>query len=178
MLLIKAREQALDDPLWDEWIAVNGPTATPGAVAFTQYAKRKGVQIFYVSNRDQGENTQKYGVANLKKAGIAFADNAHVTMQRDTSNKEPAQQAIAARYEIIAYLGDNLNDFSRKYYVVGVGERRRLAAQDADEYGGKRIIFPNNTDGHWMRAIFGESEPADTPAYRAKMLDAAMGLVP
>ncbi len=177
-LLIEARKQALDDPLWDEWIAGNGPTATPGAVAFTQYAKRKGVQIFYVSNRDQGENTQKYGVANLRKVGMAFADDAHVTMQRDTSNKEPAQQAIAARYEIIAYLGDNLNDFSRRYYVTGVEERRRLATQDADTYGHSRILFPNNTDGHWMRAIFGDSEPLDTPEYRARMLAAAKGLVP
>lgn len=137
------------------------------------------MQIFYVSNRDQGENTQKYGVANLRHVGMAFADDVHVTMQRDTSDKEPAQRAIAERYEIIAYLGDNLNDFSRRYYYAdGVKERRKWATEDADQYGRKRIVFPNNTDGHWMRAIFGESEPADTAAYRAKMLQAAKGLVP
>lgn len=177
-LLIAAGKQAFDDALWDDWVRANGPVATPGAVAFTKYAKRKGVEIFYVSSRDQGEDTQAIGVANLRATGLAYADNAHVTMLRESSNKEPAQQAIAAKYEIVAYLGDNLNDFRRRYYVTGVAERRRLAAQDADEFGRRSIVFPNNTDGHWMRAIFGDSEPPDTAAYRALMLDAAKGLVP
>lgn len=26
-------------------------------------------------------------------------------------------------------------------------------------YGAKFVIFPNPTDGHWVRAIFGEHEP-------------------
>ncbi len=177
-MLISAGKQAFDDALWDEWVAANGPTPTPGAVAFTQYARRRGVPIFYVSSRDQGEDTQKIGVANLKAAGLAYADDAHVIMLRDSSNKEPAQQAIAAKYEIVAYLGDNLNDFARKYYVTTVGERRRLANEDAADYGRNRILFPNNTDGHWMRAIFGDSEPPDTPEYRARMLQAAQGLAP
>lgn len=70
-------------------MAANGPTATPGAVDFTHYARRRGVQLFR-SSRDQGPNTQQYGIANLK-AGLAFADDAHVTIIRDSSNKEPAQ---------------------------------------------------------------------------------------
>ena len=94
------------------------------------------------------------------------------------AEKYPEIAAKPMSLEIIAYLGDNLNDFSRRYYVTGVEERRRLATQDADTYGHSRILFPNNTDGHWMRAIFGDSEPLDTPEYRARMLAAAKGLVP
>src|SRR5947199_580255 len=120
--LIAAGKQAFDDPMWDAWVRANGPTPTPGAVEFTQYAKSKGVEIFYVSSRDQGPDTQALGVANLQHAGLAFADDAHVTMLRDSSNKEPTQQAIAAKYQVIAYLGDNLNDFRRKYYVKSVAE--------------------------------------------------------
>ncbi len=41
-------------------------------------------------------------------------------------------------------------------------------AEDADLYGVKYVIFPNPTDGHWVKAIFGESEPAPTDANRAK----------
>lgn len=176
--LIAAGKQAFDDDMWDNWVRENGPTATPGAVEFTQYARCKGVEVFYVSSRDQGPDTQRLGVANLAHAGLAFANNAHVTMLRESSDKEPAQQAIAAKYDVIAYLGDNLNDFRRRYYVKSVAERRALAAEDAAEFGRRFILFPNNTDGHWMRAIFGDSEPADTPAYRARMLAAAEGLVP
>lgn len=175
--LLAAGEQAFDDPMWDEWVAGNGPTATPGAVEFTHYAKRRGVQIFYVSSRDQGENTHKYGIANLRHAGLAFADDAHVTILRDSSNKEPAQQAIAAKYDVIAYLGDNLNDFRRRYYVNSVTERRKLAMEDAGHFGKDYILFPNNTDGHWLKAIFGDSEPPDSPEYRRRMLLAALGKV-
>ncbi|MFT4216609.1 MAG: HAD family acid phosphatase [Micropruina sp.] len=176
-LLLAAGKQAFDDALWDEWVAANGPTATPGAVDFTHYAKRRGVEVFYVSSRDQGEDTQKLGVANLKHAGLAFADDAHVTMLRESSNKEPTQQAIAAKYDVIAYLGDNLNDFRRRYYVNSVTERKKLAMEDAEHFGTDYILFPNNTDGHWLKAIFGDSEPADSAEYRATMLQAALGKV-
>lgn len=173
--LIAAGKQAFDDPMWDDWVRANGPTATPGAAEFTHYAKRKGVPIFYISSRDQGPDTQQIGVANLRHAGLAYADDAHVTMLRESSNKEPAQQAVAAKYDVIAYLGDNLNDFRRVYYVNSVRERKALAMADAKHFGSDYILFPNNTDGHWLKAIFGDSEPADTPEYRKRMLEAAKG---
>jgi 5'-nucleotidase (lipoprotein e(P4) family) len=177
-MLIAAGKQAFDDAMWDDWVRANGPTATPGAVEFTRYAESRGVEIFYVSSRDQGENTQALGVGNLKHVGLAFADDAHATFFRGSSNKEAAQQAIAANYQVIAYLGDNLNDFRRKYYSTSVAQRKALANEDVEEFGRNFILFPNNTDGHWMRAIFGDSEPPDTAAYRARMLEAAKGLVP
>lgn len=176
-MLIAAGKQAFDDELWDAWVRDNGPEATPGAVEFTRYAESRGVEIFYVSQRDQGPDTQAIGVANLQHAGLAYADDAHAIFQRESSNKEPAQQAIAEKYQVIAYLGDNLNDFRRRYYVKSVEERRSLATQDAERLGRDFILFPNNTDGHWLRAIFGTSEPADSPEYRARMLLAAQGKV-
>jgi len=175
--LIGAGKQAFDDAMWDEWVRENGPTPTPGAVEFTRYAESRGVEVFYVSQRDQGQDTQQLGVANLQHAGLAFADDEHAVFQRESSNKEAAQQAIAEEYEVVAYLGDNLNDFRRRYYVKSVVERRTLANEDAEHFGRDFILFPNNTDGHWVRAIFGESEPADTPEYRARMLLAAQNLV-
>jgi len=36
-------------------------------------------------------------------------------------------------------------------------------------------VFPNPTDGHWIRAIFGESEPAPTDMNRRILRDAALG---
>ncbi|RVU27948.1 acid phosphatase [Streptomyces antnestii] len=175
--LVSAGKQAFDDDMWDAWVRENGPTATPGAVEFTHYAQSKGVEVFYVSSRDQGPDTQELGIANLRHVGLAFADDAHVNMLRESSNKEPAQQAVAAGHDVIAYLGDNLNDFRRRYYVTSVAQRKALATEDAEHFGRDFILFPNNTDGHWIRAVFGESEPADTPAYRARMLQAAEGLV-
>ena len=97
---------------------------------------------------------------------MPFADAEHVTILRDSSNKEPAQKAIAAQYDVLLMLGDNLNDFQRRYYVDDVMQRNRLLDEDRKAFGEVRDL-PQSTDGHWMKAIFGESEPADTPANRA-----------
>ncbi|MNC73958.1 hypothetical protein D3C75_1252410 [compost metagenome] len=40
--------------------------------------------------------------------------------------------------------------------------------EDKEQFGRKFIIFPNPTDGHWLKAIFGDSEPPATPENRAK----------
>ena len=56
-------------------------------------------------------------------------------------------------------LGDNLNDYKRDYYVKDVDERFDIMSNDRDHYGDKFIILPNPTDGHWVRAMFGTSEP-------------------
>jgi 5'-nucleotidase (lipoprotein e(P4) family) len=173
--VIGSGRQAFDDGLWDDWVENNGPTAAPGAVEFLDYATSHGVEVFYISSRDQGENTQKYAIANLAAAGLPFADPSHVTMLRDSSDKEPAQRAVEQRFSVPVMLGDNLNDFKRVYYGTSVSERRKLAQQDAAEFGRRFIVFPNPTDGHWVHAIFGESEPADTPDYHRTLRNAAQG---
>ena len=75
-------------------------------------------------------------------------------MLTDSSNKEPRQKELAEKYTPVVYLGDNLNDFQRKYYIKG-DVPGRLAAMEADreEFGRRFILFPNPTDGHWMAAI-------------------------
>lgn len=45
--------------------------------------------------------------------------------------------------------------------------------REKEELGKRFITLPNATDGHWIRAIFGESEPAATPENRQILLDAA-----
>lgn len=173
--LVGAGKQSFDDEIWDEWVERNGPTATPGSVDFLNYAQSRGVQVFYVSSRDQGDDTQKFAVSNLAAVGLPFADDEHVTALRESSDKEPAQKSIEERFDVPVMLGDNLNDFKRIYYVKSVDERRDLANQDAAEFGRRFVLFPNPTDGHWLRAIFGDSEPPDTPEYRTGLRSAAEG---
>ena len=44
--------------------------------------------------------------------------------------------------------------------------------RDKEELGNRFIILPKATDGHWVRAIFGESEPAATAENRQILLEA------
>ena len=173
--LIANGEQAFNDPVWDAYIPTNQLIAAPGAKEFLDYCKSKDVEVFYVTSRDQGEGTYEMALENLKFLGFPYADRKHLTVLVDTSNKETRQQEIAKTYTPVVYLGDSLNDFQRNYYVKDVAERAALLDADKDLYGMKYVIMPNPTDGHWIRAIFGESEPADTPENRATWFVAATG---
>ena len=157
--LIANDKEFFEDPIWDEWVADNKFTVMPGALEFLNYCKANNVEVFYVTNRDQGDPTYELATMNLKSAGFPFIDEKHLIVQRDTSNKETPQKKIMEDYDVVVMLGDNLNDFQRKYYTKDVDERLKLMEEDKALYGTKFIVFPNPTDGHWMRAIFGDSEP-------------------
>lgn len=171
--LINNNMDFFNDEIWDKWVPKNEFTAAPGAKAFLDFCKANNVEVFYVSSRNQGEKTTEFGIENLKHLGFPNADVEHATFQRETSNKEPKQQEIAEKYQIVVMLGDNLNDYKRKYYVKDIDERTRLMTEDAADFGDKFILFPNPTDGHWMKAIFGTSEPAPSAENRSTFKKAA-----
>ena len=58
--MIATKHDAFDDPMWDEPIKQDKLTTAPGAVDFLNYCKSKGVEVFYVTSRDQGEGTYGY----------------------------------------------------------------------------------------------------------------------
>jgi 5'-nucleotidase (lipoprotein e(P4) family) len=155
-------EQLFNDARWDIWVKKNRVRATPGALQFLNFCRDSGVEVFYITQRDQGPETMAFALANIKTAGLPFADEDHVTVLRDDSNKQPRQREIADTRDVVVYLGDNLNDFSRDYYLSHWEARRERLAEDRVELGRRFVLFPNPTDGHWVRAIFGESEPPAT----------------
>jgi 5'-nucleotidase (lipoprotein e(P4) family) len=172
--LIESGQDFFDDTLWDDWIPKYEMTAAPGALDFLKFCEANGVEVFYVTNRDQGEDTYKLALESIKLLNFPYADDDHLTVQIETSNKETRQKEIAEKYDVVCYLGDNLNDFKRAYYVKDVNERIALMENDKDLFGDKFILFPNPTDGHWIRAIFGESEPPANDENRKKFEEAAM----
>ena len=171
--LINRNMDFFDDPIWDEWIPKNQMMLAPGAREFFDFCATNGVEVFYVTSRDQGDKTFDYAMDHLRIAKLPNVDNKHVTVLRDTSNKQNRQDEIAKTHDIVVFLGDSLNDFRRKYYTKDVDERINLMESDRNEYGRRYIVFPNPTDGHWMRAIFGDSEPPPTDANRETFKKAA-----
>jgi 5'-nucleotidase (lipoprotein e(P4) family) len=171
--LITQGQDFFDDASWDRWIEENRAVASPGALEFLNFCVSNSVEIFYVTNRDQGETTVQLAIENLNAVGFPLVDTEHLRVLRESSNKELVQQQIREDYEVIALLGDNLNDFARRYYSTDVDQRISLMEQDKDRYGRDYILFPNPTDGHWIRAIFGESEPAGSDENRGILKDAA-----
>ncbi|GLT19164.1 5'-nucleotidase, lipoprotein e(P4) family [Vibrio zhanjiangensis] len=172
--LIQNNKDFFEDPLWDEWIPTNGMIPSPGSKDFLEYAKRNNIDIFYVTSRNQGEPTWDLAKQNILAMGFPLKDDSHLTVLTDTSNKETRQNEILKDYNVVVFLGDNLNDFRRKYYIKGdVDGRIAKMEEDKDLFGSKYILFPNPTDGHWLAAIFGESEPEASQKNREVLLKAA-----
>lgn len=171
--LISQGQDFFDDAIWDSWVPENRAVASPGALEFLEFCQNNGVEVFYVTNRDQGEATNRLALENLSAVGFPFVDNQHLRVLRGSSNKEGVQQQIGEQYEVVVLLGDNLNDFARKYYSTDVEQRLDLMEQDKNRYGQDYILFPNPTDGHWIRAIFGDSEPPASDENRSVLKEAA-----
>lgn len=171
--LINEGRDFFDDAIWDEWLPNNLITAVPGSIDFFNYCKRQGVEVFYVTNRNQGERTFEYALAHLQHLNFPIDSEDTLFVFRESSDKSPARKKIEETHEIALMLGDNLNDYRRDYYVKDVDERRALMERDRDDWGTKFILVPNPTDGHWVRAIFGDSEPAPTNENRQILKDAA-----
>ncbi len=165
--LISTNKEFFEDRAWDEWVRTNDAEASPGAIEFLKFCAENSVEVFYVTNRDQGEQTKNILMTTLKKLRFPYVDEEHVFVLRTTSNKEPVRKKISEQYRVVAYLGDNLNDFDRSYYFDDVWRRKDQLTSDVEKFGTRFILFPNPTDGHWLRAIFGVSEPEPTPENKA-----------
>lgn len=174
--LVAQNKDFFDDAIWDRWLPKNLVTAAPGAHEFFSYCETRGVEVFYVTSRDQGDRTFEYALQQLKFLEMPFADEEHLHVFRESSDKTPARNEISSKFDIALMLGDNLNDFKRDYYVKDVDQRLALMERDRADWGSRFILLPNPTDGHWVRAIFGDSEPLPTEANRRILKNAAMRL--
>jgi 5'-nucleotidase (lipoprotein e(P4) family) len=137
---------------WKEWSKLSSAGAVPGAVEFLNTCKEKGIQVFYISNRDTGEVEST--VKNMAKLNMPYADAAHMLFLSNTSSKETRRQKVLEKYKIIMLMGDNLNDFTTAFEKSTIAVRRDEADKLKDEWGRKYIILPNSTYGEWENALF------------------------
>jgi acid phosphatase len=148
---------------WDRWVKEERATAVPGAREFTDYAAKKGVTVFYVTNRTANleESTRK----NLAAAGFPLAATIDTVLVRgerpewSSSSKGPRRAFIAASFRILLLVGDDLADF-----VVDASgtpdERRQKTEPYANWWGRRWIMLSNPTYGSWERAIVGAEKDA------------------
>ena len=101
-------------PSWEAWVLQAEAKAIAGAPAFLKYAAKRGVQIFYVSNR--GAREEAATRQNLKRLGLPLQTNGdHVLMNGEqptwTSDKTSRRAFVAASHRVLLLVGDDLNDF-------------------------------------------------------------------
>lgn len=137
---------------WKDWTNRSAATGVPGAADFLNEAHRKGVSVFYISNRDTTEIAST--MLNLQKLGLPDADKAHMLFLANTSSKEARRQLVMGRYKVVMLLGDNLGDFTAVFDKHTTEERRAEADKARAEWGKKFIVLPNSIYGEWENAIY------------------------
>ena len=141
----------LDEPYsklrWMEWVKKKKAKAIPGSLDFFNYAKSKGIEIFYISNRSV--NQKKETIENLKTVGFPFADETHVLLKDITSEKETRRLQVTKSYEIIQLIGDNLSDFSMVFDNRSTADRNKSVDSLKAAFGKRFIVLPNPMYGDW-----------------------------
>jgi 5'-nucleotidase (lipoprotein e(P4) family) len=136
---------------WNKWMDAAEAKAVPGALEFLNYASKKGVEIFYITNRRivGYKGTQK----NLEQLGFPIVDKKHLLLRTDTSNKQPRRDLVEKSYNIVFLMGDNLNDFLNVFAEKSTEERFAETDKLKEEWGKKFIVLPNPMYGEWASAV-------------------------
>lgn len=155
-------DQTYTSEEWDNWVQQKNAKAVPGAAKFLNYAKSKGVEIFYISNRDHGQENAT--IANMKKVNFPYADKAHLLFKKETSSKKNRFEEVQQNFNVILFMGDNLSDFSSKFRTPSTDKRNALADYLKEQFGKKFIVLPNPMYGDWeTKGIFkGEYDWSET----------------
>lgn len=140
-----------DSNAWYEWSSKVIADTVPGAPAFLKYAASKGIEIFYVTNREERE--RNCTIANLKKYNLPNADSSHLLLKSTTSSKEARRMLIANNHEIMMFLGDNLGDFSKIFDKKNPNEREANVNASLADWGSKFIVLPNPNYGDWEGSL-------------------------
>lgn len=138
---------------FNKWIQKADAKAIPGAKEFTDYAKSKGIEVFYVSNRKEDIHLDAT-IKNMKKLGFVNSDKEHILLKTNDSDKAPRWNKIEEKYNLAMYCGDNLGDFPTGYYNKSNEERNKIVKEQSKYFGSKYIVLPNPVYGDFENAIY------------------------
>ncbi len=151
---------------WKEWIDEANAMAVPGVVEFLQWVNKKGIAIYYISNRKiKGHDAT---VNNLKKLGIFFGED-KILLREKSSDKTPRRKEVMKTHRIVALFGDNLGDFSGLYDNKSIEERFAVVDKDKKEFGSHFIVLPNPMYGAWEGAVYND-DYSKTNAEKTEMM--------
>lgn len=137
---------------WEEWCNAADADAVPGALDFALFVQKLGIEVFYVSNRPA--SVTRSTIYNMGKLGFPNADNDHVFLMENTSDKNPRIDLIKSKgFETVLYAGDNLDDFDSSIRKKNNQARRAFSGQKRDVFGALWIVLPNPVYGTFEAVI-------------------------
>ncbi|SFS24571.1 5'-nucleotidase, lipoprotein e(P4) family [Pseudomonas sp. NFACC42-2] len=148
---------------WNTWVDQAKAQALPGAVAFLQAAKQKGIQVYYLTNREHSQVAAT--VANLRLRGFPVESNQQVlAASTPTGHCESAgygkncrRQWVASQARVLLMAGDSLGDFVQAERNTLEAQRKAVAPY-VNWLGQRWFLLPNPTYGNWYSAPYGDDE--------------------
>ena len=126
----------------------------PGAREFIEYARGRGIAVFFVSNRtaEVKEATRQ----NLSQAlGYPVPQNQLMLKEERpewTDAKTARRAAIAQTHRVLLLIGDDFNDFFRLQSLPSE-QRNAIGQQYRRRWGRSWILLPNPVYGTWERSL-------------------------
>jgi len=138
---------------WLNWTSKAEADTVPGAPSFLKYEAKKGIAVYYITNRSEAERAST--LKNLQKYGFPNADDAHLFLKTtSSSSKEDRRQLVLKTHEVIMLLGDNLGDFSALFDGKTVDERLANTNAEVNKFGNQFIVLPNANYGDWENSLY------------------------
>ena len=158
-----------DQSRWERWekTGASAVVATPGMIELARVAAASGVTLVFNSNRMAANAAQTE--AALTGAGLGPVEHLrNLWLQGDAgpgSAKDLRRAAIAAKYCVIAMVGDQLGDFSDLFNAPGLdpAARRALAQGRAIKvmWGHGWFVLPNPVYGSGLKGDLDAVFPRD-----------------
>ena len=148
-----------DQEEWFRWVDESAAKPIAGAAEFLAYLRSRDVTPFYITNRLAREEAATRRNLQRLNYPLVTDDNLFTRGEREewkSSDKGPRRDWIAARYRVLAVIGDDLNDFANAH-DASIGARDAIVQQHSADWGTRWFILPNPMYGSWERAIIGTS---------------------
>ncbi|MFT3948738.1 MAG: 5'-nucleotidase, lipoprotein e(P4) family [Agriterribacter sp.] len=146
------KNEEYSDSSWIAWTKRVDCDTVPGGLSFFQYAKSKGVSVFYITNRLEEERPQT--LKELQRWNFPDATNDHLILKTAGSGKGPRRDKVSENYEIVMLFGDNLSDFSSVFDKQPTETRNALTRSNAGLFGSRFIVLPNTMYGDWENMLY------------------------
>ena len=139
----------------------------PGAKSFIAAAERRGVTVLYLSNRlEQYRNSTLRVLSRLKLNTGRIEQRLFLKSKDSSSEKTTRREQIAAQYNVLMLLGDNLRDFNETFvapkfgkddgievHQKAIADRHRRVDEASCHWGVDWFVLPNPSYGEWEKMI-------------------------
>jgi 5'-nucleotidase (lipoprotein e(P4) family) len=154
--LILRHEEFSEGTSWAQWVKEAKAAPVPGAAEFAQYARSKGVTVFYLTNRRSA--LEAFTRRNLALCGFPLDEARDTVLTLDekgwtSSDKAARRKAVAGSHRVLLIVGDDLGDFVPA--KLPLAERKAIYERYAPFWGERWIVLPNPSYGSWEGATIG-----------------------